>query len=92
LPMLKRILALPGHTVCRNGLAILVDDIEVGAALSNDSRGRPLPDWQGCTIVGDDQLFLMNWQSETSLDGRYFGVVPKASVIGRAIPMWTREP
>jgi conjugative transfer signal peptidase TraF len=90
-PMLKRVLALPGQTVCRQGRAILVDNIAVGTAQQRDSRGRVLPDWQGCTIIGDGKLFLMNWQSESSLDGRYFGPMPASSVIGRVIPVWTRE-
>jgi conjugative transfer signal peptidase TraF len=90
-PMLKRVLALSGQTVCRQGRTILVDDIVVGAAQERDSRGRPLPEWQGCTIVSDDELFLMNWQSENSLDGRYFGLMPVSSVIGRAIPVWTKQ-
>ena len=90
-PMLKRMLALPGQTVCRKGLTISVDDIDMGDALSRDSRGRPLPVWQGCRVVGADELFLMNWQSEGSLDGRYFGLVPQSSVLGKALPVWTRE-
>jgi conjugative transfer signal peptidase TraF len=90
-PMLKRVLALPGQTVCRKGLTISVDAIDVGDALSRDSRGRPLPVWQGCHAVEADELFLMNWQSEDSLDGRYFGFVPNTSVIGKALPVWTRE-
>ena len=90
-PMLKRVLALPGQTVCREGLTISVDAIDVGEALSRDSRDRPLPVWQGCHVVGADELFLMNWQSEDSLDGRYFGLVPASSVIGKALPVWTRE-
>ena len=90
-PMLKRVLALPGQTVCRSGLTISVDGIDMGDALSRDSRGRPLPVWQGCRVVGADELFLMNWQSEGSLDGRYFGLVPNSSVIGKALPMWTKE-
>jgi conjugative transfer signal peptidase TraF len=90
-PMLKRVLALPGQAVCRKGLTISVDGIDMGEALSRDSRGRPLPVWQGCRVVGADELFLMNWQSEDSLDGRYFGVVPSSSVIGKALPVWTRE-
>ncbi|MGY3449838.1 S26 family signal peptidase [Bradyrhizobium sp. USDA 4353] len=90
-PMLKRILALPGQTVCRRELVIIVDGVEVGAARSNDHRGRPLPDWQGCRIVGDGQIFLMNWQSDRSLDGRYFGLTAMSDVIGRAVSMWTRE-
>lgn len=90
-PMLKRVLALPGQTVCRKGLTVSVDGIDMGAALSRDGRGRPLPVWQGCSVVGADELFLMNWQSEDSLDGRYFGLVPQSSVIGRALPMWIKE-
>ncbi len=90
-PMLKRVLALPGQTVCRNGLTISVDGIDMGDALSRDSRGRPLPVWQGCRAVGADELFLMNWQSGDSLDGRYFGLFPQSSVIGKAMPVWTRE-
>jgi conjugative transfer signal peptidase TraF len=90
-PMLKRVLALPGQTVCRNGLAISVDTIEMGQARERDGRGRSLPVWQGCRVIANDELFLMNWQSEDSLDGRYFGAVPASSIIGRAIPVWTDE-
>lgn len=90
-PMLKRVLALPGQTVCRSGLAISVDEVAVGEAKDHDRRGRPLPKWQGCRVVGDGELFLMNWQSSDSLDGRYFGFLPASSVIGRAIPVWTWE-
>jgi conjugative transfer signal peptidase TraF len=90
-PMLKRVLALPGQTVCRKGSTISVDAIDMGDALPRDRRGRPLPVWQGCRVVGADELFLMNWQSEDSLDGRYFGLVPTSSVIGKALPVWTRE-
>lgn len=90
-PMLKRVLALPGQTVCRIGLTISVDDIAMGEARNRDGRGRPLPKWQGCRVVGDGELFLMNWQSLDSLDGRYFGFLPASAVIGRALPAWTWE-
>ena len=33
----------------------------------------------------------MNWQSADSLDGRYFGPLPDATIIGRALPLWTDE-
>ena len=90
-PMLKRVLALPGQTICRDHLVITVDNIRVGEARGDDSRGRPLPIWQGCRVVADGEVFVMNWQSADSLDGRYFGVLPASAVIGKAMPLWTGE-
>lgn len=90
-PMLKRVLALPGQTVCRNGLTVLVDAIEAGNARDRDGRGRPLPKWQGCRVVGKDELFVMNRQSADSMDGRYFGFLPASAVLGRVLPVWTWE-
>src|SRR6185312_10220719 len=63
-PMLKRVLALPGQAVCRTDRTITVDEIAMGDALDRDSRGRPLPVWQGCRRIPAGQVFLMNWQSE----------------------------
>ena len=90
-PMLKRVLALPGQTVCRNGLTIVVDGIDVGQAREHDGRGRPLPVWQGCRVIADGDVFVMNWQSPDSLDSRYFGPIPASAVIGTAVPVWTDE-
>jgi conjugative transfer signal peptidase TraF len=90
-PMLKRVLALPGQTVCRNGLSIAVDGIDVGQAQERDGRGRPLPAWHGCRVIADGDVFVMNWQSADSLDSRYFGPLPVSAVIGRAEPVWTDE-
>ena len=90
-PMLKRVLALPGQMVCRNGLTITVDGIEVGDAQERDGRGRPLPLWHGCRVIADGDVFVMNWQSADSLDGRYFGPLPASAVVGRVVPVWTGE-
>ena len=91
IPMLKRIVALPGQTVCRIGLTITVDGLEMGQARERDGRNRPLPVWQGCNIVGDGAIFVMNWQSADSLDSRYFGPLPASAVIGLDLPVWTDE-
>jgi len=91
IPMLKRVLALSGQTVCRDGQTIAVDNIAVGQAHERDGRGRPLPVWQGCCVIADGDVFVMNWQSPDSFDGRYFGPLPASAVIGRAVPVWTDE-
>ncbi len=90
-PLLKRIFALSGQTVCRNGIQISVDGIAASSARERDGRGRPLPNWQGCSVVSADEVFLMNWDEPDSFDGRYFGPLPRAAVIARALPLWTDE-
>ncbi|MGH6834137.1 MAG: S26 family signal peptidase [Methylocella sp.] len=90
-PLLKQVLALPGQTVCRNCLAVMIDGIVMAMARERDRRGRPLPAWHGCRTIAEGEVFLMNWESGDSLDGRYFGPLPAASIIGRAVPLWTFE-
>jgi type IV secretory pathway protease TraF len=43
------------------------------------------------SVVGKGELFVMNWQSADSPDGRYFGFLPESAVLGRAFPVWTWE-
>ena len=90
-PLIKRILALPGRSVCRSELRISVDGIEMGAALELDRRGRALPVWQGCRVIAEGEVFLMNWEEPQSLDSRYFGPIPLSAILGRAEPVWTFE-
>lgn len=88
-PLLKRLTALPGTRVCREGTTITVDDQAVGAARERDSLGRPLPTWHGCRLITGDEVFLMNREVGDSLDGRYFGPLPVSSVTARIVPVWT---
>jgi conjugative transfer signal peptidase TraF len=90
-PLLKRVLALAGATVCRHGTAIIANGVSFGHARERDRRGRPMPVWQGCRVIADGEVFLMNWEATDSFDGRYFGPLPLTSVIGRAVPVWTTD-
>lgn len=90
-PLMKRIVGLPGQRVCRHDRTITVDGVPMGEALGHDRLGRPLPVWQGCHVIAAGELFLMNWQVRDSFDSRYFGTLPGANVIGRAIPLYTDE-
>ncbi|HLI21090.1 MAG TPA: S26 family signal peptidase, partial [Stellaceae bacterium] len=70
---------------------ISVDGTAMGTALERDTRGRPLPVWQGCRRIPASDVFLMNRKSADSFDGRYFGLLPSTTIIGRADPIWTRR-
>ncbi len=91
LPLIKRVLALGGTTVCRRGSTIIAYDGIYGQALARDTRGRPLPDWQGCRTLQGGEAFFMNWDSPDSFDSRYFGPLPVSTIVGRAIPVWTTD-
>jgi len=73
-PLLKQIAGLPGDEVCRDDTRILITGRVAGDARLRDSSGRDLPSWEGCVVLGQDQLFLMNAHPD-SLDGRYLGPV-----------------
>ena len=90
-PLLKHIAALPGQIVCRAADKIAVDGDAIGAVLERDHLGQPLPDWRGCVILAEGEVFLMNPAAPDSLDGRYFGPLPATTIVGRAVPLWTRR-
>lgn len=88
-PLIKRVLALPGTPVCRHGATIVAYDHAYGEARNTDRLGRELPVWQGCRTLAEGEVFLMNWDAEDSFDGRYFGPVPLTAITARVIPIWT---
>ncbi|WP_299404835.1 S26 family signal peptidase [uncultured Roseobacter sp.] len=90
-PLIKHVAALPGQHVCRIGVTVSIDGTTVAIAKERDRFDRPLPVWQGCHQLTDDQIFFLNPDTEGSLDGRYFGPLPRDTIIGRAVPIWTRE-
>ena len=81
--LIKRVAAAKGDAVCREGEAIRINGRLVGEARRMDSHGAPLPIWQGCTSLNEGQVFLLG-DTPGSYDGRYFGVTPKADIVGRA--------
>ena len=90
-PLLKRIAAVRGQRVCRFGHGVTIDGDFAGLARARDHLGRPLPAWFGCRMLRTGELFVMNPAAPDSFDGRYFGMLRVANVIGRAAPVWTDE-
>lgn len=86
-PLIKRVAALNGQQVCRFRHGITIDGRLVALARARDTLGRPLPVWSGCHTLGPDTFFALNERRSDSLDGRYFGLMPRSGIIGRAIPV-----
>ncbi|RWO94454.1 MAG: S26 family signal peptidase [Mesorhizobium sp.] len=87
--LVKRLAAMPSEHVCAFSDAIIIGGDIVARRLKIDAKGRPLPWWNGCRALADDEVFLLGSEANRSFDSRYFGPVPAANVIGRLVPLWT---
>lgn len=90
-PLLKHVAAKAGQRVCRIGTIVSVDARPVVVARERDGRGRLLPVWQGCRTLRAGELLMLNPDHADSMDGRYFGPLPASTVLGRAVPVLTRD-
>lgn len=89
-PLIKRVSAVSGDTVCASGAIVLINGKRVATRVRRDARGRPLPWWRGCHSLNRGELFLLNPDRPDSFDARYFGVSRKAEIIGKARLIWAR--
>jgi len=89
-PLLKQIAGVSGDEICRFGREILIDGERVAEARIVDSKGRALPVWEGCSVLEEDQFFLLNKHPD-SLDGRYFGAMERSDLVGVARPLMTSD-
>ncbi|MGT2466545.1 conjugative transfer signal peptidase TraF [Mesorhizobium atlanticum] len=88
-PLVKRVAALPGEHVCAFNDAIIIGGKIAARRLKTDSKGRPLPWWNECRPLANDEVFLISGDAPGSFDSRYFGPVPAENIVGRLVPLWT---
>lgn len=90
-PLIKRVAALSGDEVCAFHEAIIVNGKVAARRLKVDAKAHPLPWWNGCRELTDDELFLIMDGVAGSFDSRYFGPILTSSVIGRLAPLWVQH-
>lgn len=86
-PLLKRVSGVAGDEICRCGKDVYVNGERSAEAHLADAGGRELPVWQGCMILGESEIFLLNVHPD-SLDGRYFGVTSINDMDGVAVRLF----
>ncbi|WP_245942260.1 S26 family signal peptidase [Sphingomonas gilva] len=89
-PLVKRVAAQSGDTICALGTRIFVNGRRVAKRLAADGVGRPMPGWSGCVTLREGALFLLMTDSPASFDGRYFGPTEYRDIIGKATLLWAR--
>ncbi len=83
IPLIKRVMGVEGDEICREATRISINANTVAEAQASDRSGRPMPVWQGCHILSEDRVFLLQ-NHPYSFDGRYFGPVDRRLIMGRA--------
>lgn len=88
-PIVKRVAALTGDLVCVASDVVSVNGKAIATALHTDHQGRPLLAWDGCRTLAEGEIFLLMQAMPASFDGRYFGPVTSAAIVGKLLPLWT---
>jgi len=86
--LLKRVAAVDGDVVCREGERVFTPAGEA-RVLGQDRRGAVLSAWAGCRRLEADEVFLLGEAAE-SFDSRYFGPVNRRELRGvfTAVATW----
>jgi len=86
IPVIKTVRALEGDTVCAVDGELLINGTPAVRLLSDDSLGRTLPSpWTACRQLRTGEVLLLSGRTADSFDGRYFGTVLEADILGTAI-------
>ena len=86
-PLLKAVAAGPGDHVCTLGGRLRIAGQVKASIVQNDREGVPLPHWNGCRRLEQDELFVFSDRVPNSFDSRYFGPVRRTSVLGVYAPL-----
>lgn len=90
-PLIKTVVATEGQTVDIAGhVSVEGHPLAHSKIHRVDAEGRALSPWHG-GIVAPGYLFLHS-DFAGSFDSRYFGPIPAAGLLGRAIPILTFSP
>lgn len=88
IPLLKPVVATAPQEVCTVGPHVLIDGVVAAQVLERDRLGRPMPRWRGCRALEDEAVFLLSVDNAESFDSRYFGPIPRSSILGSASPLF----
>lgn len=91
-PLFKPIAAMAGDvvTVAAEGISVNGHPLRNTASRPRDGEGRPLPVVpRGQHQVQPGQVWVVSTYNARSFDGRYFGAVPAAGIMGVARPIAT---
>lgn len=89
-PLAKKVAAAPDDRICGKDKPVTLNGRPISRRLFADPSGRPLPAWEGCTVLTSGKCLLLMTLRADSFDGVYFGPPRQADILGKARPLWLR--
>jgi conjugative transfer signal peptidase TraF len=86
--LVKPVVAMDPDRVCTDGGVLTVNGTPLGAVLTRDTAGRPLPHDHVCGPVPEGLVYVASHYAK-SFDSRTFGPVPRSDIQGTVMPLWT---
>jgi conjugative transfer signal peptidase TraF len=83
-PLLKRVAAVEGATLCVSGNGSTLNGANVGELAASDSNGAKLPRFSGCQTVPTNHFVALGESTPHSFDSRYFGALPESLIKKKA--------
>jgi len=86
-PLLKVIKATKGDLVCYQKEQVLVNETETYPLYSEDKKGNLLPRISFCSKLKQGEYFVIGVSSKYSFDSRYFGLIGRNQILGKALKL-----
>jgi type IV secretory pathway protease TraF len=86
--LVKSLAAGPGDHVCTTD-GLTINGKWIAPVFDDAGDGVPLPRWRECRVLTTGEWFAYAPRIPNSLDGRYYGPVREADIIGVYLPVWT---
>jgi conjugative transfer signal peptidase TraF len=89
--LMKRLVAAKDDQVTINaeGVAVNGQRLPLSKPIKLDGGGRPLPHYAKSWVLDSDEVLVMSDSNSGSFDGRYFGSIQRAQIVGVIRPVFT---
>lgn len=85
--LLKTVMAIPGDYVCKKNHWVWIGQKKIAYVFEYYQPNKKLPNSPFCGELKSDQYLLMSVLNNKSFDGRYFGILNRAHMVGFAHKM-----
>ncbi|MDR1057819.1 MAG: signal peptidase I [Coxiellaceae bacterium] len=89
--LIKYVFAKPHDHVCIYHRVIWINGKKIAKVYKFYAKNKLLPQIQICGKLQKNEYLLLSTKSERSFDSRYFGIVTRQEILGRAIPIFTYD-